>query len=80
MELADPVGVPMEAAGVGAALAGALAWNSAGVLEGTLAELMGAGGVPVTLGGRCSIIRSASARLPPIPSGVVMAENMPLEF
>jgi hypothetical protein len=61
-------------------LAGALAWNNAGVLGGALAAVAAGGGVPVTLGGRCSTIRSASARLPPIPKGVVNAENIPLEF
>ncbi|HMC11304.1 MAG TPA: hypothetical protein VKH44_08435, partial [Pirellulaceae bacterium] len=59
--MAEPVGVPMLApAAAGFAFEGL---DAAAGLAGA------GGGVPVTLGGRCSIMSRASARLLEIPSG-----------
>src|SRR5689334_2497974 len=75
MELAEPVGVPSDAAGVLREAAGI----AMGGIVLAVALAVAGGGAPVTGGGRCSIMSSASARLPPIPKGVVNAENILLE-
>src|SRR3954447_21888658 len=76
MELADPVGVPSDVP-VGGDAGGVAAFVMPGgrVFAAAVAVV---GGAPVTAGGRCSIMSSASARLVPIPSGEEITPSTPL--
>src|SRR5262245_12391878 len=81
MELAEPVGVPRDAPAGGVAMGGTTFRPSLVLLLNVGATVFAwavavtGGGAPVALGGRCSIMSRASARLPPMPKGVVNVEN-----